>query len=563
MKLTKDQLTFLRTKQYLRKGETIEQRIDSIMIVVKSYEKQYGEEGLSDRLREWVSKKYISLSTPQLANVGREKEEGAKTQPLPCSCNIIGVDNSIDSIYKGMHEAAMLSKLGGGVGANFLKVSDGGTLLEENFKTNSKLDWVEDYVRSGQKVSQNAVRRGYVAPYDSIESNQFWDYMERLDKNNPDKKDPLVNNTFGLILPAGFWQRFKKDKELQKRYLYVMQQRRLIGRIYILDVDNCNKNQSPVYKILNHLVDSSNICTEAITPNYTDKTFACMLLSLNLKYWDIIKTNPQIIRDAYILLDIFVQLYIDLGKDIPAIERAIRSAEEKRDIGLGTLGFHDYLQSKMIAFGGLESRWVNKEIYSTIREVGEKYTKDFGERLGSPKLCQEAGLVRRNVSLMMVAPNKSTSFFMDTSEGINPWFNNYGELKLAGVEATFKNWHLEALLESKGKNTVDVWESILENLGSVQHLDFLSDHEKAVFKTAPEISPKDIIDLASDRQKFIDMGQSINLWFRPNYTDQDVYNIHKYAWSKDIKTLYYAFPQSHATIEVDGKDWDDCESCAD
>ena len=563
MILTEEQERFLKEKNYLQGNETISERLDSIVEVVKSYEVAYKEVGLSERVREWVDKKYISLSTPQLANVGRSKHVGSKTQPLPCSCNIIGVGNSIDSIYRGIFEAAMLSKLGGGVGANFNKVSDEGTTLEQGFKTNPKLDWVEDYVRTGQKVSQNSVRRGYVAPYDSIESGEFWEYMERLDKNNPNKKDPLINNTFGVILPKGFWSRFAKDKELQKRYLYVLQQRKLIGRIYLLDVDNCNKNKSPVYEILNHSVDSGNICTEALTPNYTDKTFACMLLSLNLKHWDIIKENKQIIRDAYILLDIFVQLYIDLGKQVPAIARAIKSAEDKRDIGLGTLGFHDYLQSKMMPFGGMESRWVNKEIYSTIREVGEEYTKEFGAKLGSPKMCQEAGLVRRNVSLMMVAPNKSTSFFMDTSEGINPWFNNYGEIKLAGVESSFKNWHLERLLKEKGKNSVEVWESIQDNIGSVQHLDFLSDDEKAVFKTAPEISPKDIIDLASDRQKYIDMGQSINLWFRPNYTDQDIYDIHKYAWSKDIKTLYYAFAQSHAALEVDGGNWNDCESCAD
>jgi ribonucleoside-diphosphate reductase alpha chain len=560
MKLNEDQLLFMKNKQYLI-NETIDERIDAIFKAVEKYEKDYHEVGFAERCKKWVNEKYISLSTPQLANVGRDYSN--RTPLLPCSCNIIGVGNSIDSIYKGAYEAAMLSKLGAGVGANFKKVFDGGTELRDGFKTNSKLDWIEDYVEVGKKVSQGSTRRGYITPYESIESGEFWNLMDRIDKNNPNKKDPLLNNTCGIILESGFFDRLRDSDELKKRYLYIIQERRLTGKIYLLNEDNCNKNQSPVYVKLGHSVNSSNICCEALTPNYSDMTFACMLLSLNLSNWDIIKENKQIIKDAFILLDIFVQMYIDLGESINGIERAVKSATDKRDIGLGTLGFHDYLQSKMFSMGGLDSRRVNREIYKTIREVGEEYTKEFGERLGSPKLCQDAGLVRRNVSLMMVAPNKSTAFFMGTSEGVNPYTNNYNTSELAGINTVFKNRHLKKLLAEKGKDNYDVWSSILDNIGSVQHLDFLTYDEKSVFKTASEISPKDMIDLASDRQVYIDMGQSLNLWGRPNYTDVDVYNIHKYAWSKDIKTLYYMYPQAHAVIEKQGGSWDSCESCAD
>lgn len=562
MKLSQEQTDFLSRKQYLRNNETITQRIDSILEVVKSYEKQYKQEGLSERLKKWINNKYISLSTPQLANVGREKT--GNTQALPCSCNILSVNNSIDGIYSSMHEVAMLSKLGAGVGGSLLNVADGGTKIEEGFHTNPKTDWVEDLVRTSKKVSQNAVRRGYFVPFDSIESSEFWNYIERLDKNNPDKKDPLVKNNFGFILETGFWDRMKDSSELQKRIITVIQIREATGKVYMLDVENCNKNLSPVYKNLGHVVNTTNICTEVLSPSYTDKTFACIILSLNLSFADIILRNPQIVEDAYILLDIFTQLYIDLSEGVSGLEKARKSAIEKRDIGLGTLGYHDYIQSKGWAFGGLQSRFFNKKIYKFIREIGEKTTKKLAEDTGAPKMCQEAGLMRRNVSLMMVAPNKSTAFFMGTSEGISPYMSNYFVDKLAGVERTFKNPHLEKLLEFEGKNTFETWSSILENLGSVQHLDFLSDDQKSVFKTASEISPKDIIDLAHDRQEFIDMAQSINLFGRPNYTTQDVYNIHKYAFvEKDIKTLYYYYPQAHAALEKEGESWDTCESCAD
>jgi ribonucleoside-diphosphate reductase alpha chain len=165
---------------------------------------------------------------------------------------------------------------------------------------------------------------------------------------------------------------------------------------------------------------------------------------------------------------------------------------------------------------------------------------------------------------MMVAPNKSTSFICgSTSLGIEPFFSNYFVKSLAGIQTTFKNKDLHKLLVEKGMDTVDVWDSILNNLGSVQHLSFLTKNEKAIYKTFSEVSPKDIIDLAADRQIYIDMAQSINLCNRPNYTKKDIYEIHKYAWERGLKTLYYYFPQAHAALEKDGAKWNSCESCAD
>lgn len=563
MKLNNDQIRFLKNKFYLREDETIDERIQSILNQVEPYAVKYKEPGLTKRLHTWLHEKYISLSTPQLANVGRPVKETDKSIPLPCSCNIIPVPNSIDGIYKSMYETAMLSKLGAGVGANMINVVDGGTKIDEGFHTNSKLDWAEDIIRTSKKVSQNAVRRGYAVVFDSIYTKEFDTYIERLDKTNPDKKDPFVKNNFGFILPIGFWENLKTDEELQRRFLEILELRRSTGKIYLLDVENCNKNQSPVYKTLNKTVDSTNICTEALSCSEDDLIFACMLLSFNLKHWDVIKENPQIIKDGFILSDIFVEMYIDQTENVVAIKRARDSAIQKRDIGLGTLGLHDYFQAKGWAFGDMYSRKANKEIYKLIREVGEQTTKELAEKLGSPKMCQDAGLTRRNVSLMMVAPNKSTAYFMDTSEGCQPRISNYYVDELAGVETTFKNKHLTELLEKRGKNSPEVWESILVNLGSVQHLDFLSDQEKRVFKTASEISPKDIIDLAADRQVYIDMSQSLNLFQRPNYTLQDTYDIHKYAFSKGIKTLYYYYPQAHAALEKEGESWDSCEACAD
>ena len=235
MKLRQEQLDFLKNKQYLKKGETIEQRVESIISVIKQYEVEYQEPGLGDRMRKWLNNQYIILSTPQLANLGREKEKGSKTQALPCSCNIITVGNSIDSIYFSNHEAAMLSKLGGGVGMNYFGVFDSHTKIDDNFYTNNKLDWVEDGVRAGQKVSQSAVRRGSVVPYDSILSKDFPEYLRRVDKHNPDETDPLVGNNLGCILPIGFWDKLEEDEDLQDLFIETLQHKAQGGNIYFLD----------------------------------------------------------------------------------------------------------------------------------------------------------------------------------------------------------------------------------------------------------------------------------------------------------------------------------------
>lgn len=558
----KEQIEFLEKKNYLKEGETLQDRIQDIYNVVKKHEHKYSD-GLAERIKQLIEEQILSPSTPQWANLGRKSRKNSTD--LPCSCNIITVPNSISGIYYSIGETAMLSKLGAGVGADFSGVSDKGTYLDEGFHSNSKLDWMEDLVRASQKVSQGATRRGYAVPFISIEDAEFYDVLKRTHKTNPDKNDPFVDNNVGIILPNGFRAKVKGgDKEAQKRFLEVMKLRQADGKIYLLDEENCNINQSPVYAKLGHSVRSTNICTEVLTPQYDDKTFSCVIASINVVHWDRIKKNPQMIKDCIMYLDIVVEEYIELTENIPFMEKARRSAIEKRDIGLGTLGFHEYLQAQGCAFGDVPSIMINKEIYSTIRKYAEEATLEMAEKLGSPKMCEEAGLVRRNVSLMMVAPNKSTSFICgNTSLGIEPFKSNYFIKALAGIQSVFKNKYLEKLLEEKGKNTSEVWETILKNLGSVQHLDFLSKQEKAIFRTASEISPKDILTLAAGRQVFIDMAQSINLFNRPNYTLKDIYDMHMYAFENGIKTLYYFFPQAHAALDQNGESWSTCESCQD
>ena len=561
--LKQPQLDFLREGRYIQPDETPQQRFQEIVDKVKEYESTYSD-GLADRIAYMLDKNILSLSTPALANFGKKKKDGQNTLPLPASCNIVTVGNSIVDIYNSIAQVAVLSKLGAGVGSDFQLVCDKGTELKEGFFSNSKLDWIEDSVRTAQKVSQAATRRGYNTPFISIEDKDFDDLMKRIDKSNPDKSDPLINNTVGIILPLGFRDKLVGDKEAQRRYLLVLKARQKTGKVYLFDEENANKNCSPVYKALGLSVKTTNICTEFLQPLFSDLTSVCVISALNLVYWDEIEQNPQMIKDAFMFLDIMNEEYIKLSEGVPFMEKARNAALKKRDIGLGALGLAELFQMKGYAYGDVLSRQLNKKIFSTIRKYGEEITTEMGEKLGSPEYCEMAGMVRRNCSIMMIAPNKSTSFISGaTTGGFEAYMSNIFMKSLAKIQYVFKNPHLEKVLQEKGMNTIGVWDSIQDNNGSVDHLDFLSREEKDVFKTFAEISPKDIIDLTSDRQVYIDMGQSLNLIFRKNYTLQDVYEIHKYAWEKGIKTLYYAYSSAHAALEKDGEKWDTCVSCAD
>lgn len=558
--LGKDQREFLEVGNY-HVGQTLEERFKDIENCILSYSNTYGEE-MCKYIVELIDQNILSLSTPEIANLGKKKI--GNTVPLVASCHNVTVGNSIYDIYSSNLEVAMLSKLGGGVGIDFDELPQKGTEVSPGFFSNSKLDWIEALIDTSQKVSQSGVRRGFATPYIDIEDSEFYDLLKKVDKKNTDKS-VLIDNTIGVKVRDSFIQKFEAgDKDARKRWVALITARKETGNIYISFIGNMNKNQQTVFKLLNMSIETANICTEFTQPNIEGHTPTCILLAYNLNYWDIIKEDDTIITAGVYLADIVCEEYIKGSEGVRGLEKARKSVIETRNIGLGALGFHELLQSKGYSFGGVESRILNKEIFSTIRYYVNKATFELAVKLGSCKLASDAGLVQRHASLMMVAPNKSTGYLCNaTSIGIEPFFSNIFSKKLAKKTATVRNRNLEKLLDSKGKNNKDVWKSIGNNLGSVQHLDFLSKEEKEIYLTFSEISPKDIIDLAADRQEFIDMSQSLNLMNRPNYSTKDLHDIHMYAYKRGIKTLYYFYPQAHATIEQEGKKWDSCVSCAD
>jgi ribonucleoside-diphosphate reductase alpha chain len=338
----------------------------------------------------------------------------------------------------------------------------------------------------------------------------------------------------------------------------ILKTRNEIGYPYILFEENCNKNCPQVYIDKDMWIDNANMCIEAIEYCDDEKEFACCLSSVNLVHFDEWKTDPYFLMDCSVMLDCVITEYIEKGSNLPGLEKAIKFAKEHRSTGLGVIGFHDYLQKNNIVFGSLESYQINNELFKLMREKCDDASKWMGSYWGEPEIMKGYGM--RNTSRLAIAPTKSTSFIMGKrSLGIEPIKSNYHEKDLAKIQIDYKNPQLEELLEQKGKNTKEVWRSILINNGSVQHLDFLSEHEKDVFKTFSEVSQMDVIKLAAQRQQYIDMGQSINVMIHPKTPAKDINKLYLAAYEEGIKSLYYQY-SINAAQELN-RDLMTCTAC--
>tara|TARA_R110000796_G_scaffold252510_1_gene387266 strand:+ start:4965 stop:6683 length:1719 start_codon:yes stop_codon:yes gene_type:complete len=542
----KEQIQMLE-RGYLEKNETPEQRYQTICDSIQRYStklatteesKEYVKD-IGKRFEDYISKGWTSFSTPIIRSFGSEFN-------LPISCNHTMLEDSMDGIYRRLYETGILASQGSGTAVNISKLRSIGTPIASGGDANSILDWIELYADMITKTAQNSQRRGFITFYLDADHPEIMDFLdigtERIPK---DKQRFLTTITTAVVLPTGFRKALKEgDKEKRKIFTKILNTRKEAGFPYILDEENSNIGLCQSYQDKNIKINNANICIEAIEYADHEKTFACCLSSIVVYHWDEIKKDPNFLFDMNIALDCVIEEYIEKGRKIRGIESAIKFAEEHRTIGIGISAFHSYLQKKDIAFGSLPSFSVNNDIFSTMREEGDRASKWMATHFGEPKMLEGYG--ERNTSRMAQAPKKSTSFIdggvtMAYSEGIEPHKINYGEKAVSKVQVEWKNRELEALLISKEKDIEEVWDSILAYGGSVQHLDFLSTHEKEVFKIFHEISQVDVINLAAQRQKHIDMGQSLNLAIHPEAEAKDVIKLHLDAFDKGIKSLYYQY----------------------
>jgi ribonucleoside-diphosphate reductase alpha chain len=527
---------------YLLPGESVETRV---MNMARAAEKFLGKTGWAQKFYDYMALGYYVPPSPVWANFGLERG-------LPISCFGSYLADNMGSILYSQAEVGMMSKFGGGSSGYFGALRARGATIKDNGTSSGSVHFMQLFESLVDVVSQGSVRRGHFSPYLPVEHPDIEEFLKIGTEGNKIQK-----LTHGVTV-GDKWLQEMVDGDEQKRSIWakIIQSRTMMGYPYILFTDNANNGTVEAYKDKGYKIHASNMCTEIMLPSKEDWSFVCNLSGMNLLYYDEWK-NTDAVETLVEFLDAVMSEFImkleklrDSSDPVEQqsfyfMQRAHKFAVENRAVGLGALGWHSYLQSKMIAFASPEARALNKEIFSFIHDRAYAASAQLAKEYGEPEVMKGYG--RRNATLMAVAPNTSSGFIIgQVSQGIEPWWSNCYVKDLAKIKVTIKNTELEKLLESKGRNDRDTWQSIRDHDGSVQHLDCLSDHEKAVFKTFSEINQYAILDQAADRQKFIDQGQSLNLMINPKTPAKEVNALYLEAWKLGIKSLYYQHSKSAA-----------------
>lgn len=508
---------------------------------------------LEDKFYEYIDKGWLCLATPVASNLGTERG-------LPISCNSVHVGDSVDSIFNKQHELAMLSKHGAGVGVYFGDIRGRGANITGNGRSEGTIPWMKCYDSVTSAVSQGSVRRGATAIYLPIEHADIEEFL-RIRRPEGDPNRQCLNLHHAVTVSDAFMQKVETgDEKARSTWKEISRSRFETGEPYILFTDNVNKANPECYTYNGLSVKTSNICNEIMLHTDVDHSFVCCLSSLNLTKWEEWK-NTDLVQTAIWFLDGVLTEYIAKAADKPGFEASVRSAVKGRALGLGALGWHTLLQQKSIGFESFDAMMLNRDVFKHIKEGAEKATIELAKEYGEPEWCK--GFKRRNTHLLAVAPTVSNSIISgNVSAGIEPLPANAYAKKTAKGVFIEQNPQLMLLLEKLGKNTPQVWNEIAIKDGSVQHLEFLSDHEREVFKTAYEINQMAIIQQAAQRQKFIDQGQSLNLFFASNTNAKEFHDIHMQAWKLGVKGLYYCRSSSILKADISSRTEDtDCKAC--
>lgn len=513
---------------YLLKGETVEGAIERVATAAA---KRLYKPELIEPFMEMIERGWMSLSSPIWANMGTQRG-------LPISCFNVFIPDSIEGITHKLGEVIMQTKIGGGTSGYFGSLRERGSAVTDNGKSSGAVSFMKLFDTAMDTISQGGVRRGAFAAYLDIDHADIEEFLKIKNIGNP------IQNLFTGVCVPDYWMQEMIDGDTEKRQIWakVLESRQQKGLPYIFFSDNINRNKPQVYKDLNMRINGSNLCSEIMLPSSEDESFICCLSSMNLELYDEWK-DTEAVKLAIFFLDAVLQEFIEKTEGNHYLAAANRFAKRHRALGLGVLGWHSYLQKNMIPFEGLEAKMLTSEIFKNIKEKADKATQDLARIYGEPELLKEYGI--RNTTTMAIAPTTSSSAILgQTSPGIEPFASNYYKAGLSKGNFMRKNKYLAKLLEEKGMDNEDTWRNIMLNQGSVQGLNGLTDHEKAVFKTFREISQLEIIQQASIRQKFVDQAQSLNLNIPSELPIKDVNNLMIEAWKLGVKTLYYQRSQS-------------------
>lgn len=532
--LNKNSREFL-SKGYLLPGVSAEDRIREIAEIA---EKKLNKPGFADKFYDYMSKGFYSLSSPVWSNYGLSRG-------LPISCFSSYIDDDMSRILFTHAEVGMMTKHGGGTAGHFAGVRPRGSVIKDNGFSSGSVHFMELFDNLINIVSQGSVRRGHFTPYLPVEHGDIEEFL-----NIGKEGHPIQESTYAVtVTDKWLHEMIDGDQEKRKIWAKIIQRRTEIGYPYILFSDTVNNNTVDVYKDKDMKIHGSNLCSEICLPTSDELSFVCCLSSLNLKHYHEWK-DTDAVETMVMFLDTVLSDFIERLESMRDsdddhkksafhfLSRAYKFAKEHRAIGLGVLGWHTFLQENNIPFDSTEASNLNTEIFKFIKEKSYNASAVLAQEFGEPEVLKGYG--RRNTTLLAIAPTTSSAFILgQVSQSIEPIMSNCFVKDVDKMKVTIKNPTLEALLEEKGLNTPEIWSSIRDNDGSVQHLEELTSHEKQVFRTFSEIDQKAIIDQAGERQKYIDQAQSLNLMIDPTMPTKDLNALYLYAWEKGVKTLYY------------------------
>ena len=520
--LNEDSRLFLE-RGYLEGRETPESRIRNI---AKTADELLKKEGFAKKFEEYMANGWYSLASPVWANYGKKRG-------LPISCFGSYIDDTMEEILYTVAEVGMMSKLGGGTSAYFGHLRERGREIKSGGHSSGPVHFMELFETVTNVVSQSNVRRGSFAGYINVDHPDVDEFLSIRNEGHP-----IQNLSFGVTV-SDKWMNSMVEGDKDKRRVWgkIIKKRFESGYPYIMFSDNVNKNKPKVYKDKKKTVWGSNLCSEIALSTEVGQSFVCCLSSMNLLHYEEWKDTDAVEVLTYFLDSVMTE-FINKASEIPFMKRTVEFATTQRALGIGVLGWHSYLQSKKIPFESLQANLANIQIHKLIQEKSHAASKEMAEVYGEPEMLKGYGM--RNTTTMAIAPTTSSSFILgQVSPSIEPLNSNYFVKDLAKGKFTYKNPELIKVLEEHGQNNKDIWRSILVTGGSVQHLMFLTDEERAVFKTFGEISQKDVIIQAASRQKYIDQSQSLNLMIHPSTAPRDINKLLIEAWELGVKTLYY------------------------
>ena len=505
---------------------------------------------LESKFFKYIWNGWLGLASPVLSNTGTDRG-------LPISCFGIDTPDSVRGIGLTNAELMKLTALGGGVGISTSRIRPRGTEITGNGKSEGVVPWCKIYDSAIIATNQGSVRRGAASVNLDINHPDIKEFMQiRRPKGDPNRQ--CLNLHQCVVVDDAFMRRLQdRDSEAMSLWLDILKTRVETGEPYIMFKDNVNKNNPLAYAMNNLDVSMTNICTEITLHTDEEHSFICCLSSLNLAKYDEWK-DTDIIETSIRFLDGVMQEFIDKSNGKDSMIRTHRHALKGRALGLGVMGWHSFLQKKGLPFNSIASTAWTHTLFSDIRQKAEATSRELAKEYGEPVWCRGTGM--RNTHLLAIAPTVSNSRLNNCSAGIEPIPANIYTFN--GAKGTFivKNKELEELLESKGKNTENIWDQILADNGSVQNLSALTESEKEVFLTFSEVNQLELVRQSAIRQKYIDQTQSLNLCFDPTDSPKWINQCHMEAWKLGVKTLYYL--RTDSVIKGDlGSRTAECVSC--